>query len=151
MEKLKASPEDLAVLSRLLRKVEFFSGLSVAQIDNVLRFILYYGYRTGETVFRQGDLGDAFYMVHDGGFEVAVKTWLPFFPRKIARLGPGDCFGEMALLLGSPRTATVRADAPSKLFALTRSDFDFFLGENPVFAAEIKRIAERRRIEDSNK
>ncbi|MBI5884186.1 MAG: cyclic nucleotide-binding domain-containing protein [Elusimicrobia bacterium] len=148
MVKLKPSSDDLTVLSRLLRKVEFFSALSVAQIDNVLRFILFYGYKKGETIFKQGELGDAFYVVYDGQLEVSMKKWLLGFPHKLAVLKAGDCFGEMALLDGSARTATVRTTAPSRLFALTRSDFDFFLGENPVFAEEIKRIAERRKFED---
>lgn len=149
MVKLSPSPEELALLGGLLRKVELFSALSVSQVDAVLKFILCYGFERGEWVFRQGELGDALYIVHAGQVEVSVKRWSLGFSKKVAVLGPGDCFGEMALLERAPRSASVRAAAPSKLFALTRNDFDYFLGENPAFAVEIKKIAERRESEDS--
>jgi CRP-like cAMP-binding protein len=151
MVKLEPSQEDLAGLSRLLRKVEFFAPLNLAQIEKLLPFILFYGYERGETVVRQGEIGDAFYILHVGQLEVAAKKWLLGFSKKLAVLNPGDCFGEMSLLERTPRNATVRCLCPSKLFALTWNDFDYILKENAAFAEEIKRIAARRRIEDARR
>ncbi|MBI5208841.1 MAG: cyclic nucleotide-binding domain-containing protein [Elusimicrobia bacterium] len=151
MVKISPSPDDLATLSRLLRKVEFFSPLSVGQIDKVLPFILFYGYKKGERVVRQGEIGDAFYIVQDGQLEVSIKKWVLGFSKKMAVLKAGDFFGEMALLERTPRGATVRALTPSKLFALTCNDFSYFLKENPAFADAVRKLAARRKFEDSHR
>jgi MFS family permease len=71
----------------------------------------------GREVFRQGDQGDRFYVVDSGLLAVSVDG----APQ--ARLGPGDCFGEIALLRDVPRTASVTATADTKLFALERDEF----------------------------
>ena len=71
----------------------------------------------GDTVFRQGDHGDRFYVVEDGRCEVAIDG------EKVADAWPGETFGEIALLRDVPRTATVTAVEDTKLLALERDDF----------------------------
>jgi MFS family permease len=71
----------------------------------------------GEEIVRQGDPGDLFYLVKDGALEVYVDG------RKVQTLGPGESFGEIALLRDVPRTATVRAQSDAELYALERRDF----------------------------
>ena len=56
----------------------------------------------------------------------------------------GDCFGEVALLLSEPRTATVRARTPCDLFVLGRSDFSRILRDHPQFAQAVEKIARER-------
>ena len=72
----------------------------------------------GDDVVTQGDAGDAFYVVGAGRLEVIEDG------RRVRELGPGEPFGEIALLLDVPRTATVRALTPTRLFRLDRDGFD---------------------------
>ena len=71
----------------------------------------------GAEVIRQGDVGDRFYVVDEGAFEVLRDEIV------IATPGPGGYFGEIALLHDVPRTATVRATAPSTIWALDQERF----------------------------
>lgn len=90
---------------------------AIAQAARELRF------RPGERIVAQGEPGDAFFAIGRG--EVAVQVEDPSgLVREIAHLGPGDCFGETALLEERPRTATVRAQAETVVLQLSREAFD---------------------------
>jgi len=150
MVKLKIGETEMGVLAHTLHKVEFFSPLTVGQLELVLPYISLYGYDAGELVFRQGEVGDAFYIVHTGKVAVQVKKSL-FRPRKtVASLGPGTFFGEIALVSRTPRTATVSALEPTQLFTLVAADFEFVLKQNPAAKAEMERIAARRRFDSAH-
>lgn len=135
---------EVGVLARMLRGIEFFSPLTVGQLDQVLPNIRLFSYGTGETVFKQGEAGDAFYIVYKGKVTVRVKQGLFSFSKTVAALGQGAFFGEMALISRAPRSATVVCEEPSEIFVLVAGDFKFVLDQNPGAAAEMKRIAERR-------
>jgi CRP-like cAMP-binding protein len=72
-------------------------------------------------------------------------------PKKMATLGPGDCFGEMALLNEAPRNATVACQSASRLFVLPASHFRAVLARNPEFAKEINDLASTRQFELDHK
>ncbi len=76
----------------------------------------------GAAVVRQGEAADAFFVVRRGTFEV-VERAADDTERVIRRLGPGDSFGELALVGGRPRTATVRATAEGEVFVLDAGAF----------------------------
>ncbi|MBI3299308.1 MAG: cyclic nucleotide-binding domain-containing protein [Elusimicrobia bacterium] len=145
MEKLTMSDADYGALARAMRKVDFFAPLNVGELEQIVKYIMLCRYKAGETVFRQGDPGDAFYIVHDGALSVRVKTIL-FFKKQVARLGAGDFFGEMALLSRDPRSATVVCEEPTRLFVLLSADFGFMLKKSPAFAEEMRKLAERRKF-----
>ena len=88
----------------------------------------------GETIFQEGDAGgDMFYIV-------SGKVALFKGDRLLRTLGPGEHFGEMAMLLDAPRTATARAAArETKLAAIARPNFEIVMAENPGIAAAILR------------
>jgi CRP-like cAMP-binding protein len=82
----------------------------------------------GTTLFHEGDRGDRFYVVVDGCVRVTRNG------RKVADLGSGKGFGELALLLDGPRNATVTATDDTELLAFHRRDFGKCLDSSPAFA-----------------
>lgn len=149
MKKLAIGAPELGVLAHMLRKVEFFTPLTIGQLEQVLPTVMLYAYDAGETVFRQGQTGDAFYIVYKGSVDIKIKQWV-IFSKKVAALKEGDFFGEIALISDEPRTATVVAAEPTMLFTLISDDFKFVLAENPSAAEEMRKIGKRRKF-DSDK
>ena len=88
-------------------------------------------YRRGEVVFHQGDPGDALHFLVEGRVKVVLDAESGD-EAVIAILGPGDCFGELSLIDGEPRSATVEALEPVRTVSLARSDFIAFLHQSPA-------------------
>jgi hypothetical protein len=101
----------------LLRGLPMFAPLSVATIDQLATVLEHEEYQPGETVMREGERGDRFYIVVSGRAHVTARG------KSVRYLDPGDCFGEIALLRDVPRTATVTAAGPLHTVALARADF----------------------------
>jgi len=87
-------------------------------------------YRRGEVIFHQGDPGDAVHLIQRGRVKIALGAESGE-EAVVAILGPSDCFGELALLDGEPRSATVEALEPVETVSLGRDDFLQFLQANP--------------------
>jgi hypothetical protein len=102
---------------QLLRGIEIFAPLPPPILESLARSLVPVHVEAGREVFRQGELGDRFYIVADGEVEIVADG------RVVAVTGPGGYFGEIALLRDVPRTATVRAKAEVELRALERDDF----------------------------
>ncbi len=144
MEKLELTDLDYGHLATSLRKVDFFAPMTIGQLEMILPYILLMRYTSGESVFNQGDVGDAFYILYDGSVKVRVNTFL-FFSKPVADLGPGSFFGEMALLSSEPRNASIVAQETTRLFVLLSRDFQYVLKQNPEFAEEMRKIADQRK------
>lgn len=149
MKKLEIGAPELGILAHMMRKVEFFTPLTVGQLDQILPAIMLYSYDKGETVFSQGQKGDAFYIVYKGSVDILLRRWL-VLKKKVATMKEGDFLGEIALISDEPRTATVVCAEPTLLFTLIADDFKLVLGENPAAAAEMARIAARRKFASSH-
>ena len=102
-----------------LRAIEMFAPLPAPTLEALAMSLARVDVPAGETLFRQGDHGDRFYIIESGEVEIEIDG------RVVNVLGPGDHFGEIALLRNIPRTATARARKATQLFALNR---DAFLG-----------------------
>jgi trk system potassium uptake protein TrkA len=151
MVKLEVGDAELGVLARMLRKVEFFTPLTVGQIEQVLPHVRLYSYEKGETVFKQGDPGDAFYIIHTGSVEVRLKKGFFSFSQTVAVMPAGAFFGEMALISSEPRSASIVCAEHSQLFCLVAADFQFILNGNPAAHEEMKRIAARRKFDSAHR
>jgi MFS family permease len=101
----------------LLRSIPIFAPLPPAVLEYLAGRLITVRQQAGEVVFRQGDSGDRYYIVGEGEVEVTVGG------NVAATLGPGEGFGEIALLRDVPRTATVQARTDVTLYALERDDF----------------------------
>jgi CRP/FNR family cyclic AMP-dependent transcriptional regulator len=90
-------------------------------------------YRRGEVIFHQGDPGDSLHFLTDGRVKVVLDAETGE-EAVIAILGPGDCFGELALIDGEPRSATVETLEAVQTMSLSRADFMAFIRSNPQAA-----------------
>jgi hypothetical protein len=93
----------------------------------------------GEVLIREGEIGRELYLIEQGEVEVLDRT-----DKVIKVLSDGDVFGEIGVLLSTPRNATVRARIPTDVYVLEKSDFSRILRDNPNFATAIGQVARER-------
>jgi small-conductance mechanosensitive channel/CRP-like cAMP-binding protein len=136
--------EDAAdrVLSAL-RGIDLFHLLSDAELHTVASRLRPQHYAAGEKIIEEGAAGDSLFLVDRG--EVRVLRRLGGAPREIARLGEGECFGEMAMLTGQQRTATVVAGTDVDVFMIDKAGFQDILAGNPDMAVDISALLAKRR------
>jgi small-conductance mechanosensitive channel/CRP-like cAMP-binding protein len=130
-------------LGRTLRSIDLFQPLSNAEVQRAADAFRHLHYAAGERIIQEGDEGDSFFVIDRGEAQV-VKT-IGGVDRAMARLAEGQFFGEMALLTGERRAATVVAQSDVDLFSLDRNGFHDILVANPAIAEEISAILSERR------
>lgn len=106
-----------------LREIGLFGGLSDEVLKELSGTLELVELEPGAVVFREGDSGRELFVLLDGEMEV-LKHSKRKLEARVAVLGPGDWFGEMSILDVMPRSATVRAVAPSRLLRITAHDLD---------------------------
>jgi small-conductance mechanosensitive channel/CRP-like cAMP-binding protein len=99
-----------------------------------------------ETVVAQGDTGDTLYIIAEGALDVILNTDQSPDPVRVATLGAGDFFGEMSLLTGEPRRATVRAATPAVLYELSRDTVADLIERRPDVADVLSRAVAERKV-----
>ena len=126
-----------------LERTPLFAGLSREHLEEVLRVGGRVSFDTGQAIVERGDRGDAMYIMVDGAAEVDVGG-------RYHRLERGDFFGEMAVLAGKPREATVKAVEPVEALRIPADEFQAFLVEHPhVAVGMLKSLVERlREVQD---
>ena len=102
--------------------------------------------RAGEVVCREGEAAGRFFVVEEGSFVVTTDSGAG--PRVVGRLGPGEFFGEIALLDDTGRIATVTAESNATLWALSAAEFRAVCNEDPQLARSVAEIARVRRSEN---
>ncbi|MGH2462814.1 MAG: cyclic nucleotide-binding domain-containing protein, partial [Candidatus Limnocylindria bacterium] len=114
-----------------------FDGLAPAALEQAARHLERIRVTPGQAVVRQGDPADRFFHILDGTFEVAQTKDPGGAPRFLRNLGPDDVFGEIGLLRGIPRTATVTAAADGTLLALEGGRFLELVGAGPGLTSRL--------------
>ena len=108
-----------------LQRVHLFEACSSRQLRAIARIAEVQEVPAGEVLARTGEPGDRFFVIVDGSARVEVS------PQNTGRIGPGAFFGEISLLDGEPRSATVIADTAMRLLVIPRRDFVTLLREVP--------------------
>ena len=142
------NPRDLELILRhqiedMLRSVELFKSLSPELISKIAGVAECMAFPKGKIIIHEGDQGDSFYQVISGlirvfhvsedGVEVTLNT-----------LGPGESFGEMALLTGEPRSASVDIQEAGRLLIISKQAFDQLVSEIPEFSLVLSKILSSR-------
>jgi CRP/FNR family transcriptional regulator, cyclic AMP receptor protein len=101
----------------LVRAVPLFSGLDRRDLRDVASTMKERRFAAGQVLAREGESGVGFFVIEEGEAKVEVGG------REVRRIGPGDYFGEIALIADSPRTATITAETPILALGLTSWEF----------------------------
>jgi CRP/FNR family cyclic AMP-dependent transcriptional regulator len=112
---------DAAALKAFLRSVAICGGLEERTLDRLGGMLRREEHPRGAVILREGDPGHSMYLVFSGEVELYRES-RDHGPIRIARLGPRECVGEMALIDIQPRSATLIAGQPTVLYALTNQD-----------------------------
>ncbi len=126
-----------------LARSSFFRDLSPPELADIAALMTKDYFQSGETIFEQGTLGDYFFYIASG----AVRVWLHLEDggaRELAVLGPGQFFGELALLDREPRTAGVEAIENCEVWKLEREEFLNLLRNNASMAVKLLQIVGSR-------
>jgi voltage-gated potassium channel len=134
---------DFTVTWSLLAEVPFFKSLMAPRIADLVRVLRPRFARAGDVILRKGDEGDSMFIIASGEVEVDFGGG-----REPVLLGPGQFFGEMALIDRAPRTATVRAEDECKLLELSGTDFHELARQHPELDDAIRRMAAERKAAD---
>jgi CRP-like cAMP-binding protein len=122
----------------LLAQVPLFEGLSRRYLKQIAEHADETSFREQETILEADQPGGTFFVIVEGEVKVMRGN------RVIARAGPGEFFGEISLLDGGPRTATVVADSPVVAIRLFKSSFDKVVTQEPKVASKILAVVARR-------
>jgi CRP/FNR family cyclic AMP-dependent transcriptional regulator len=126
-----------------LRNVPLFASLDTEAAERLNNFLSRRDYGQAEEIFRAGDPGDSMYLIDTGKVRISI-TDADGHVVTLADLGPGDFFGEMAMLDGHGRSAHATVVEASRLARLTRNDFLAFLKTDPRIALEMLTALTRR-------
>lgn len=134
------------------RRIELLGRVGIlAPLDDHARLSVSDGlhhvvYGAGEVIIKAGDPGDSLFVIRGG--EVSVKIAADGLEKEVATLGEGEFFGEMSLLTGEPRRATVVAKNDAECYVIDRASFQRILQENSKLADEIGKLLSEREMKN---
>jgi CRP-like cAMP-binding protein len=130
----------------LLKNVALFSRCSASELQQIAQLADEVDVEQGRVLTREGRPGREYFVIAEGNAKVTLRN------KKLNELGPGESFGEMSLLDMGPRSATIVAQTPMKLFVMDARGFATFLDKAPSAARSIMRsLAERLRAQERPK
>lgn len=135
---IRLDPEDRA---RALSNVPLFTGCDDGQLRSIAEVSHLIAFDDGQVIVPEGEKGQGFYLV------LAGEALVMRDGSEVARLGTGEFFGEVALIEGTPRNATVLASGSTVCLGILRSDFRTLLVRQPRIALRIIE-AEGKRVQD---
>jgi len=135
-----ADPEQ-ARRAPFLARSPLFAGLPRRLLARLATRFFEKVYHPGDVVFEEGDPGRALFVVVEGAVEITRVAAQGSYV--LNTLGPGDAFGELALIDDFPRSATARVATPAQLLILYKSDFDALMDGNPRIAVVVMRNLSR--------
>lgn len=122
----------------VLGQVPLFAGLSRRHLKQIVEHADEVAFREGDTIVEVDQPGESFFVILEGEVKVVRGT------KTIARMGPGEFFGEISLLDGGPRTATVVAETPVLTARVLKRSFDRVVTQEPTVASKVLAVVARR-------
>jgi len=128
-----------------LAAVELFAPLTAAERESLAGHLVYAPFAAGDVITREGATAHWLYLLESGTAEVWVDT--PGSRKVVATLGPGSLFGEMGMMTGEPRRATVGAASDVVCYRLDKSGFESIIRARPDIAGAMSAVLARREVE----
>ena len=126
-----------------LDEIDFFDGVPKQDLEQLRQLLKLREFKAGEAICREGDPGDKMWLLVKGSVSVRLDVADNRVSRRITSLTRGTVFGEMALIEGAPRSATIVADEDVACYELNDKDFGLLLREKPAIAATVMRNTAR--------
>lgn len=143
---------DSSMLLPILRKIPLFSTLDESLHKEIIDHIVLMYYPANYVLFNESDEGDALYIIKNGQVEILhPPKEAGDLPHRVADIGQGGFFGEMALISNGPRNATAKTITDSEVFILSKDDFARLLNSNPHLAEQISSTVVSRLKENDQK
>src|SRR6185369_10297003 len=151
-ENKPASPVNVtpAAPEHFLQRIKLFSGLSVLECTEVVKRMKRRDFPPNTVIVREGAPGNSMFFITAGLVEVRKKDANTGIDFLLTEMGPGQNFGEMALLTGKPRTASVTAVQPTTCAVLEQADFHQLMMQFPSMGLALTNILAER-LEEANK
>ena len=125
-----------------------FGDLPLAESEFIASQMRPREFRKGEVIIQQGESGDSMFVLWEGLLSVFVVPKINGEQIRVAQIGPGEFFGEMSLLTGETRSATIRTECAGCVFEITKDCMTEVFRRRPEFLDSISRIVAERRIEN---
>ena len=143
--------EETKELLQLLSQCDLMRHLPPEEVESILPRVKQYHLEAGDTLFHAGDPSNALYIVADGLVQVVGESSGDGQATAIAELGKGTAFGEMGLISGGSRTATVRSHSGADLLQIDKDDFNALIAADEVLAQAVRRLSHERAINNLSK
>ena len=137
------NPQDIQWIQSVFKEKKLFSELNEHQLGALIDHMDRVNFAAGDTLVEQGEEGEWFFIVRSGRIRVSRKKWL-FMEKELNVLGPKDFFGELALLSGGGRSATLTALEDTVCFVMYKNQFRELVRTCPGFHREIERLVNER-------
>jgi voltage-gated potassium channel len=128
---------DFVVTWGMVARFPLFSGLTAAEIADVIKLLRAQIFEPGDVIIRQGEPGHSMFFIAGGEVEIEL-------PKKRVRIGAGNFFGEMAVLKNAKRSATVTAGSRANLLVLEAHDLRALMNREPRIAERIRGVMRNR-------
>jgi len=140
--------DDIEKIGKALKAIDFLQHMTSEETLKLIVGFEKSTMRKGEILITQGKTGSIFYIIASGTVGVFLKrAWVD---KKVATLGEGQFFGEVALINDEPRNASVICECDGEVFTLLRGTFQNVIMHNPHISEELKRVSHQRQVDTRN-
>lgn len=148
--KLEQTTNQAAAVLDQLAQNAILRSLPPHEIHSIIPHLRHCEIEAGATLFKQGETGDAMYLIDEGRLGVYIAKEDSREPKKIGEIADGDIVGEMALIKNSPRSATIIAEAHTRMMRIDKDAFDRIIFQSPQMKRAVQALAEQRSMESIN-
>jgi small-conductance mechanosensitive channel/CRP-like cAMP-binding protein len=130
----------------VLQHVALFTVLDATEIASLASHMTPHMFAAGQVIVEQGESTASMYIVAEGLLYVYITPPESGSLLKVSEISPGQFFGEMALLTGEPRSATVKAETEALVYEITKEDMEVLLNKRPEIAEQLSKMIAQRRL-----